>query len=103
MDALAPIRFARCLEKAHAFALWHRRKLTAPAKELFYEDWQTFTLKLKTRGDDWSEREWSVMLTYALSALRYDQPTNGATRAEWERGGLWAPQWVRRIGKPRRP
>jgi hypothetical protein len=87
------IRFAACIGKAHAFALWHRRKLTEPDKKQFHEDWKTFTARLKARPENWTDAEFSVMLTYASAALRYDPPNHGTTWTEWATGGLWAKQW----------
>lgn len=87
------IRFAQAIEKAHRFALWHRNKMTEPDKGIFMEHWWTFLHKLRERGEQWSDDEVAIMLTYSMAALRYDPPNHGATRAEWTKGGLWAPQW----------
>lgn len=87
------IRFGKAIERAHRFALWHRNKLTDQDKERFREDWKVFTATLKKRGEDWTDAEYGIMLTYAMAALRYDPPNHGTTPSEWRKGGLWAPQW----------
>ena len=87
------IRFLDCMEKGHRFATWHRNRHEDPDRDAFHADWDVFTGTLKKRGEEWSEEEWAVMLTYAMAALRYDSPNPGSTRAQWSAGGLWSEQW----------
>lgn len=87
------IRFGQAIDRAHRFALWHRNKLTEGDPARFSEDWKVFSATLKKRGEQWSEEEYAIMLSYSMSALRYDSPPHGVRPSEWREGGLWAPQW----------